>query len=141
MSKLLVKEKEIVVPGEVLAEGMDNHHGKGLSNAKILIIGVTYKKNINDVRESPAVNILKKLQEKRAEVSYYDPFVPEFLLENQSTMHSLDLSQEVIKDHDIILICTDHSDIDYELIAKNARVIVDTRNVLKEYNLPHIMKA
>lgn len=105
---------------------------KSLNGAKILLLGVAYKKDINDLRESPALEVIKKLEEEKAIVSYYDPYVPEFNLKNKKYKSLKKITVEEIKEKDIIIITTDHSKVDYEIVIMNAKVIFDTRNVIKE---------
>lgn len=110
-----------------------NRLRKSINGAKILVLGVAYKKDIDDVRESPALKIIEQLQKKDAAVSYHDPFIPNIRphLEVKLNMDSVALTSEVISDADCVLIITDHSNIDYELVARNARIVVDTRNALR----------
>jgi len=92
------------------------------------LLGVAYKKDIDDLRESPALEIIKKLEEENAVVSYYDPYIPEFI-NNEKKYKSLEeLKGEEIKEKDIVIIITDHS----EAVAKNAKIVFDTRNVIKD---------
>jgi len=104
---------------------------KSLNGAKILLLGVAYKKDIDDLRESPALEIIKKLEEEKAIVSYYDPYILEFT-NNRKEYKSLGkLSEEEIKEKDIVIITTAHTAIDYKMVAKNAKAIFDTRNAIK----------
>lgn len=107
-----------------------NHEGKPLKNSKILILGVAYKPDVNDIRESPALDILGLLLQKGAEVTYNDPHVPslEYL---GKQWQSQPLSEEVLAAQDCVLVLTDHSDYDWEFIAQHARLIFDTRNATK----------
>ncbi|OPX84705.1 MAG: UDP-N-acetyl-D-glucosamine 6-dehydrogenase [Pelotomaculum sp. PtaB.Bin104] len=110
-----------------------NKHKKCLNGARILILGVAYKKDIDDVRESPALKIINYLQEKQAEVVYHDPYVPKFRLtgEQERYMQSLVLTEEEIARADCVLIVTDHSNVDYQWVANHARFVLDTRNATK----------
>jgi UDP-N-acetyl-D-glucosamine dehydrogenase len=119
---------------EKAAEALDHRLGKALSSAKILIVGVAYKKNIDDLRESPAVYIMDILKRRGAEVSYYDPNVPTtarvaheypFL----ANMTSVAWSPEVLQTFDCAIIVTDHDDVHYEVLLQNLPLVVDTRNV------------
>jgi len=100
-----------------------------LSSAKILIIGVTYKKDIKDLRKSPALDILEILQKHKASVSYYDPLIP-YLKFNHFNLRSIRLDRTINKFH-CVVIATDHTSMDYKLILKNSQNIFDTRNVYK----------
>jgi UDP-N-acetyl-D-glucosamine dehydrogenase len=105
--------------------------GGKLSAAKILIMGVTYKKDVKDVRESPAVDIIEEFQQHKAKVDYYDPMAP-YLKIAGLDMLRIDLSQANLKKYDCVVIVTDHSDVDYKLLQKNSRLIFDTRNIYRE---------
>lgn len=105
--------------------------GGKLSAAKILIMGVTYKKDVKDVRESPAVDIIEEFQQHKAKVDYYDPMAP-YLKIAGLDMLRIDLSQANLKKYDCVVIVTDHSDVDYKLLQKNSRLIFDTRDIYRE---------
>ncbi|MDD5005520.1 MAG: nucleotide sugar dehydrogenase [Candidatus Omnitrophica bacterium] len=110
-----------------------------VSQAKILVAGVSYKKDVCDVRESPAIEIIRMFMEKQAKVSYYDPFVSQISLDDK-TLHSIKFTKENIRGNDCVVIVTNHSKIDYNLILKNADLIFDTRNVYKNINNPKVIR-
>jgi len=112
--------------------GALNDQKKALKDSKIFIIGVTYKKDINDMRESPALTIINSLIEKEAEVRYHDPLVLSFEVDGLK-LDSVDLTKESISSSDCVVIVTDHSSLDCKLILDNANLIIDTRNVLKKF--------
>ena len=105
--------------------------GNKLKGAKILVIGVTYKKDIKDLRKSPSIDVIKSLKRQGAKISYADPLIPFLKLEGLD-LESVSLSAKKIKGFDCCLIATDHSNIDYGFILKNAKLIFDTRNVFKK---------
>jgi UDP-N-acetyl-D-glucosamine dehydrogenase len=105
---------------------------KSINGAKVLLIGVAYKKNINDLRESPALGVIKKLEEDNAVISYYDPYIPEFVNNEKEYKSLKDLTKEELKEKDIVIIITDHTEINYEMVAKNAKAVFDTRNAIKD---------
>ena len=111
-----------------------NKFSKTLNKAKILILGVAYKKDVDDTRESPALKIMEILESRGAQVDYYDPYVP-FLKGLRHYPHfeksSIKYSPEKIEEYDLIMVITDHSNINYEEIHKRAKIIVDTRGVYK----------
>lgn len=109
-----------------------NKRGKTLSRSRILILGVAYKKNIGDVRESPALDIIEELSELGAKVCYHDPFVKKIEVDG-IRMSSSPVSEAALKTYDMVILVTDHSSVDYEKVVKNARVILDTRNALKRF--------
>lgn len=104
---------------------------KPLKKSKILLIGVSYKKDIGDLRESPALLIIKKLEEEGALLTFYDPYIPEIMSNGKKYSSLKKLSPKQIFEKDIIVIITDHSNVNYDTIVENARIIFDTRNVLK----------
>jgi len=109
-----------------------NSQKKPLKGSKILIVGVTYKKDISDIRESPAFMIINSLIEKKAKIQYHDPLVPSLTIDRLS-LNSIDLTKESISSSDCIVIVTDHTVLDYKLIAENANLVLDTRNVLNAF--------
>ena len=134
--------KFIELAGEInrkMTENIAHRVGKGLNDdaksvrdSKIMILGVAYKKDIDDMRESPALSIRKLLKFKGATVSYHDPYV-----KNIDEEKSLELNVKNIKNQDAIVITTDHSNVDYELIGKHAKLIIDTRNVMANIKNPN----
>ncbi|MGH8008347.1 MAG: nucleotide sugar dehydrogenase, partial [Candidatus Binatia bacterium] len=116
-----------------------NDRQKSLKGAKILAIGVAYKRDVNDIRESPALEVLHKLHEKGAVVSYCDPYVPTVELSGR-TMRSVELTPEFLRAMDCVVILTDHQVLDYGLIAAHSPLLVDSRNALKDFSGPHILR-
>lgn len=119
-----------------------NERGKALKGARILVLGIAYKKNVDDMRESPAVVIMELLRGKGALVSYSDPHVPRFpkMREYRFDLESQLLTGETLAAADCVLLTTDHQRFDYDLIQAHARLIVDTRGVYRE-PADHIVKA
>lgn len=105
-----------------------NRQGKRIKNAAILILGITYKKDMNDIRESPALKIMELLQEKKAKVHYNDPYIDKIEV-NGKSINSTDLSEALLQESDCVVIATDHSCYDYRWIAENSNILVDLRNV------------
>jgi len=121
-----------------IAESL-NHQGKCLRGARMLIVGVAYKKDINDVRESPALDIFLLLRQWGAEIAYHDPYVPYFQTEGVEQV-SVDLTEAMLKSQDCIVIVTPHSSLDYKKLVKFSPLIMDTRNALKGFKEPHIIR-
>jgi len=118
-----------------------NEKKKPLKGSKILIIGITYKKDINDVRESPALEIISSLIEKDAHVQCHDPLVSDFKVDGGKKISTVKLTKDSISSSDIVVIITDHTDIDYKFIIDNAKLVFDTRNALKDFkNAKNIVK-
>lgn len=119
-----------------------NGHGKAVKGAKILVLGLAYKKNIDDLRESPALTILELLAEKGADICYSDPHVPVFDGHGDLSMHmeSVPLSPELLRSIDLALLVTNHDRFDYDMLREHAPLIVDTRGVFRE-DADNIVKA
>ncbi len=120
------------MPYYVVRRLMDalNAQRKPLADARILMLGVAYKADIDDVRESPAIKVAELLREKDAEIVYHDPFVEVFVAGGEA-VPSVGLSAAEVARADAVLIVTDHRGVDYDLVVSNARLVLDTRNVLK----------
>jgi UDP-N-acetyl-D-glucosamine dehydrogenase len=140
MRGLNYKTRFIEVAGEVnsempafwtrkVAERL-NEDAKAVRGSSVLVVGAAYKKDIDDLRESPALDIVRLLIQQGAKVSYHDPHVPE-LREDSVTLKSVPLDERTVAAADCVIIATDHSTLDYGLIARAARRVVDTRNVLR----------
>ncbi|MGP4078981.1 nucleotide sugar dehydrogenase [Pseudalkalibacillus sp. R45] len=113
-----------------------NEDGKSLRGAKVAVLGVAYKKDINDYRESPVLPILTELYDAGADVQVIDPYVPHFKL-NGEVVETVTLSEEILENSDLVLLTTDHSDFDYNMIAQKSPVIFDTRNAMKDVEKPN----
>lgn len=107
-----------------------NEQGKSLGKSKVLVLGVAYKKDVADTRESPSLKIIQQLKQYKAEVSYNDPYIPEINI-NGAEMKSVPLTAESLAAADCVLIATDHSDYDYKDIAGRAKLVFDTRGVTR----------
>lgn len=110
-----------------------NSHQKSLNGSKVLVLGVAYKKNIDDMRESPSLKLIEILRERGGMIDYNDPFIPKLpsTRKYEFDMQSVDLTKDNLKNYDLVLLSTDHDDYDYEMIYKNSKLLVDTRNALK----------
>lgn len=106
-----------------------NLRGKVLNNLKVLFIGIAYKKNVDDARESPSLNLMKVFYKNKAKINFHDPYIKKFNFEflNKKIHKSKNLNPKVISNYDLIVIATDHDNIDYQLIYDNAKLILDTR--------------
>ena len=117
-----------------------NEQGKSLSKARILILGVAFKPNIDDARNSPAERVIELLIKKGARVSYHDPYVPGFkvggdvVLKDIITLESVKLTSEVLNHADCAVIVTDHSSIDFDWVVSHSRLVIDTKNATKNVN-------
>lgn len=115
-----------------------NDRQKSLKGSKILGLGVAYKRDVNDIRESPALEVLHRLHEKGALIFYSDPHVPRLELADQQ-LHSLELTPATLRSMDCIAVLTDHSTFDYAMIAAHSPLVIDSRNALREFSGSHIL--
>jgi len=140
MRTLNYKTRFIALAGELNAEMPEywvgkaadrlNDAGKAVRGSAVLVVGVAYKKDIDDIRESPALDVIRLLQARGAVVSYSDPHVPK-LREDGIDLASQPLTPDLLRRADCVVIVTDHSDLDWALVARHAKVVVDTRHVLR----------
>jgi UDP-N-acetyl-D-glucosamine dehydrogenase len=116
-----------------------NAQGKSLRDSQVLLVGVSYKKDVGDVRESPALKVMQRLHRKGAHVSYHDPYVP-ICMNGKGPMASVGLDDEVLARADCVVLLTDHTGLPYQRILRTAAVVVDTRNVLREFDMPNVVR-
>lgn len=130
-----------------LAGAVDRRLKKGLNGAKILVIGVAYKKNVDDMRESPSLRLIELLEARGATTSYHDPLVPRIPKTREhaalANRESVPLDAAAIEAHDAVLVATDHDGIDYVLVADKSKLVIDTRNVFGRMGIvgDNIVKA
>ena len=106
-----------------------NGQGKAVQGASVLVLGVAYKRDVEDIRESPALDIIRLLEGQGARVSYFDPHVPRFREDGQE-FRSVELTPDLVAAADCVIVVTDHSAVDYRMIKRHARLVVDTRNAI-----------
>ena len=132
------------MPQYVVNKLMDglNNNGIALKNSKVLVLGIAYKKNVDDMRESPSVEIMELIRKKGAEVAYSDPHVAKFpkMRAHSFDLSSVSLTAESLANYDAVILATNHDRFDYDLIKQHAKLIVDTRGVYRE-PAAHIIKA
>jgi len=106
-----------------------NDEGIAISKSKVLMLGIAYKKNVDDMRESPAVEIMEILRDKGCDIAYSDPHVPVFpeMRRYDFDLESVDLNENALKKYDAVIISTDHDRFDYDLINEHAKLIIDCR--------------
>lgn len=115
-----------------------NSVSKSLKGSKVLLIGVAYKKDIDDLRESPALDIMNLLYKASSTVLYHDPYCHQIkfgkgVYSDENEMYSVELTKKILEEVDIVVVTTDHTDIDYKLIIENSKLVIDTRGVLREF--------
>jgi UDP-N-acetyl-D-glucosamine dehydrogenase len=124
------------MPHHVVERTMDalNQQGKALKGAKVLILGLAYKKNIDDLRESPSIRLIELFRERGAQVSYHDPYCPKMKEMRHQPKYMLEMESvplETAKEADVVVIATDHDCIDYQQLVHDAKLVIDTRNATK----------
>jgi UDP-N-acetyl-D-glucosamine dehydrogenase len=127
----LAGEINSAMPDWVVAKVAEalNQHGRAIKGSRVLVLGIAYKKNVDDMRESPAVELMELLVRRGASVEYHDPHVPVFppMREHRFDLKSVALTAQGLAAYDVVLLATDHDAFDYESILKNSKLIVDTR--------------
>ena len=122
-----------------LADALNESAGKGLKGAEVLLLGVAYKKNVDDMRESPALVLIERLEARGARVQFHDPHVPAIPMTREHARlagrRSVPLTAERLAGADAVLIAADHDEVDYGLVARHARLVVDTRNAMAAHRL------
>ena len=105
---------------------------KAMNGAKVLVLGVAYKNDIDDYRESPALRVIEILQREGAEVEFYDPYIPEYKYKGEMHKGLDKIDENTVKNADLVMFTAAHKVYDYEMISKNAKAIFDTRNAMKD---------
>ncbi|QOR38948.1 nucleotide sugar dehydrogenase [Billgrantia diversa] len=125
-----------------LIEGL-NQQGRALNGSRVLVLGIAYKKNVDDMRESPSVFIMERIRDRGAEVAYSDPHVPSFppMREHHFDLESVPLSPSTLAEYDAVIVATDHDRFDYNMIRAHARLIIDTRGIYRGINEERVIKA
>lgn len=123
-------EYTVLRAGEIL-----NRFSKSIKNAKVLILGVAYKQDIDDYRESPALNVIEEFNKRGAEVTFYDPWIASYKFKGEVHYGEKELSKKLLKNADIVVITTAHTNVDYDFVQQNAKVVFDTKNAMKKVNV------
>ena len=108
-----------------------NRFKTALNGAKVLVLGVAYKQDIDDYRESPALRVVKELEKVGAEVSYYDPWVKSYRYDGKTYTSEKELTESLLQSVDIVMVTAAHTNVDYDMVQKYAKVIFDTKNAMK----------
>lgn len=130
-----------------LARAMDSRLKRGLNGARILVLGIAYKKNVDDMRESPSLRLIELLEERGAVTAYHDPHIAQIPPTREHApltgRRSVELTAQEVAAYDAVLIATDHDTVDYALVVDNAKLVVDTRNACARRDLPNtnVVKA
>ena len=119
-----------------LAETMDRRLGKGMTGARILLLGLAYKRNVDDLRESPSLKLIELIEARGARVDYHDPFIPVVRVTREHAplagRRSVPIDPATVAQYDAVLIATDHDDVDYATVVEHAKLVVDTRNACRK---------
>jgi UDP-N-acetyl-D-glucosamine dehydrogenase len=128
----LARDVNDAMPGYCVSRVQDllNDASKPLKGSKVLVLGVAYKRDVSDLRETPATALLQALTAKGADLSYHDPHAPVFSVEGVGELKSTELSDEALAGSDCVVLVTDHSDVDYDRVARLAPLVFDTRNAM-----------
>lgn len=108
-----------------------NRYKKAMNGAKVLVLGVAYKQDIDDYRESPALRVIEELQKENACVDYYDPWISEYKYKGKKYQGIKEFTPEIVAGYDLVMVTAAHTNVDYEMVQKNAKAIFDTKNVMK----------
>lgn len=109
-----------------------NRHRKALNGSKVLVLGVAYKQDIDDYRESPALRVIEELEKTGASVSFYDPYIPQYKQHGKLHKGETALTAELLQHADLVVVTTAHTNIDYDFVQRHAQAVFDTKNVMKE---------
>ena len=109
-----------------------NRFKKSLNGSKVLVLGVAYKQDIDDYRESPALRVIEELEKTGAEIVYYDPWVRQYRFKGTERKSEPELTAELIESADLVMVTAAHTNVDYELVQRHAKAVFDTKNVMKQ---------
>jgi len=130
-----------------LVRALDLRMGRGLSNSRVLIVGIAYKKNVDDIRESPALKLIELIEARGASVDFYDPYVPLIPMSREHARlagrRSIIWSESVLNQYDAVVIATDHDAVDYRQLCQATSLIIDTRNACERagFDGANVVKA
>ena len=109
-----------------------NRQGMALSRSKVLVLGIAYKQDIDDYRESPAIDVIEILKENGAKVEFFDPYIPEYKHRGENFRGIEKIDSDIVSKYDLIIITASHSNVDYNMVNNNAKAVFDTKNAMKE---------
>ena len=109
-----------------------NRYKKALNGSQVLVLGVAYKQDIDDYRESPALRVIEELEKTGAEVRYYDPWVASYKYKGKVRRSETDLTAELLQQADLVMVTAAHTNVDYQFVQQHAIVVFDTKNAMKD---------
>ncbi len=130
-SSMMINDRMPEYCVERIADMLNHRFAKALKGAKVLVLGVAYKQDIDDYRESPAIRVIEELKKEGADVHFYDPFIPKYRHKGEWFQGETSLTEELVSGADIVVITTAHSTVDYAFVQKHAKAIFDTKNVTR----------
>ena len=130
-SSMMINDKMPEYCVDRAAKLLNRRAKKAMNGSKVLVLGVAYKQDIDDYRESPALRVIEELEKEGAEVVYFDPWVKEYKFKGQVRQSIPALTEQVLKEADLVMVTTAHTNIDYDMVQKNAALIFDSKNAMK----------
>ncbi|MBR5699922.1 MAG: nucleotide sugar dehydrogenase [Bacteroidales bacterium] len=130
-SSMMINDRMPEYCVERIADMLNHRFAKALKGAKVLVLGVAYKQDIDDYRESPAIRVIEELKKEGADVHFYDPYVPRYRFKGAWTEGEPQLTADLVEGADIVVITTSHTNVDYAFVQQHAKAIFDTKNVTK----------
>ena len=114
------------------ADMLNKRFSKALNGAKVLLLGVAYKQDIDDYRESPAINVYMNLRKEGADVTFYDPYIPRFRHNGETVEGEKEMTAELLESCDLVVVTAAHTNVDYDFVQAHSKAIFDTKNVMKK---------
>ena len=130
-SSMMINDKMPEYCVDRAAKLLNRRAKQAMNGAKVLVLGVAYKQDIDDYRESPALRVIEELEKEGAVVTYFDPWVKEYKYKGQVRQSIPALTEQVLKDADLVMVTTAHTNVDYDMVQKNAALIFDSKNAMK----------
>lgn len=130
-SSMMINDKMPEYCVDRAAKLLNRRAKKAMNGSKVLVLGVAYKQDIDDYRESPALRVIEELEKEGAVVTYFDPWVKEYKYKGQVRQSIPALTEQVLKDADLVMVTTAHTNVDYDMVQKNAALIFDSKNAMK----------
>ncbi len=131
-SSMLINDKMPEYCVDRAAKMLNRRAKKAMNGSKVLVLGVAYKQDIDDYRESPALRVIEELEHEGAQVTFFDPWVKEYKYKGQVRQSIPQLNEQVLREADLVMVTTAHTNVDYEMVQKNAALVFDTKNAMKK---------